>query len=369
MTHVATQSAGRAARRRAASVPRELALVRLLVHGERDALADVLADPAAAHGFLALARRHRLASYAYRRLRELELAAHLPRPLATAAMATAMLEQRLAERLAAELELLHDLAAGHDVPLLFLKGPLFARRYYGAVDARGVADLDVLVRDPAALEPLLLGAGYERAFRVPLTLRLGRVFAHHFEYARGDVHLDVHWALQRQLGFRLDHERVWSTAEPVELGGRRYPAASDEAELVLQLLGLVTDVQVGKLVLRTAVDVRQLLAVAGDRIDWDAFAAARERERILRPCVYALRAAHALLDEQPADPALAALLARPLPGLPPVELAAQVALRGPLGPRDRLLALGAYEAGRPRSAAWWAVSLPARLAVYGRLRH
>ncbi|MEZ5101821.1 MAG: nucleotidyltransferase family protein [Thermoleophilia bacterium] len=366
MPDPATQTARRAS---PAPVSRELALLRHLVRGERDPLATDLADPALVQSLLLVARRHRLASYAYARLRELGLVPLLPPPLATAAKATALLEQRRVEQLAAELGRLDGLATAAGVPLLFLKGPLFAQRYYGSVDARGVADLDVLVRDPAALEPVLLAAGYRRAFRVPVTLRIGRAFAHHFEYERGDVHVDVHWALQRQAGFRLDHGRVWSTATEVELAGRRYAAASDEVELVLQLLGLVTDVQVGKLVLRTAVDVRQLLAAVGGGIDWDAFAAARERERILRPCVYALRATHDLLDERPADPALARLLDRPLRGLPPVELATRVALGGPLGPRERLRALGVYESGRPVSAAWWAVSLPARLAVYGLTRH
>jgi hypothetical protein len=348
---------------------RDLALLRSLVARDAGAVRDMLGDPGTdLPGFLGFARRHQLGSFCYRALQELGLAKGLPPPLLAAAKAASLLERTLSERLMDQLRELGELFEQGDVPVLFMKGPLFAKRYYGSLDARSVSDLDILVEavNLVRVDTLLLEAGFEPAFRVPVSRRLARLFAHHFEYRRDSLPLDVHWALQRHFSFAIDYGRVWSTAARVELAGRTFRATSDEYEIVLQILGVVTDLQVGKLTLRPLVDLVHVLGVVDGTIDWQEFLAARERERILRPSAYVLGVTLDTMGCRERFPGLCAALAPTLRLLPPTALAGGALLASrPLDVKQKLLALRIYEGPLVASLAWWVVSLPFRMAVYG----
>jgi hypothetical protein len=349
---------------------RHLAVVRALVRRDRDELQRMLADPATdVAGFLRFAHRHQLGSYVYWSLRQLELARALPPPLLAATKASALVERTRSERLAALLGELGQLFDGDGVRVLFMKGPLFAQRFYGGLDARGFSDLDILIPAPAdvdRVEALLLGAGFERAFRTLGTRRLTRWFAHHFEYRRDGLPLDVHWVLQRHFSFAIDYPRLWATAARVAFGGRTFTAASDEYELVLQILGVLTDLQVGKLSLRTVVDVERVVETVEGTMDWRAFLARRAGERILRPTLFVLALALDVLDCADRVPALGDALAEHRRVAPSIELARRAVLASrPLDARQKLLALRVYETPLAASLAWWALSLPFRVAAYG----
>jgi Uncharacterised nucleotidyltransferase len=349
---------------------RDLALLRSLVARDAGAVRDVLGDPATdLPGFFGFARRHQLGSFCYRALQELGLAKGLPPPLLAAAKAASLLERTLSERLMDQLRELGELFERGAVPVLFMKGPLFAKRYYGSLEARSVSDLDILVQGPpdlARVERLLLEVGFAPAFRIPLSRRLARLFAHHFEYRRDSLPLDVHWALQRHFSFAIDYGRVWSTAAQVELAGRTFPATSDEYEIVLQILGVVTDLQVGKLTLRPLVDLVHALRAVDGTMVWREFFAARERERILRPSAYVLALTLDAMGCRERFPELGSALAPTLQALPPTALAGDALLASrPLDVKQKLLALRIYEGPLVASLAWWVVSLPFRMAVYG----
>jgi Uncharacterised nucleotidyltransferase len=348
---------------------RDLVLLRSLVAMDAAAVRGALADPATdLAAFFGFARRHQLGAFCYWALQRLGLAKGLPPPLLAAAKAASLLERTLSERLLDRLQELGPLFERGGVPVMFMKGPLFAKRYYGSLDARSVSDLDILVEpaDLARVEKLLLQAGFERAFRIPVSRRLARLFAHHFEYRRDSLPLDVHWALQRHFSFAIDYGRVWSTAVEVELAGRTFRATSDEYEIVLQILGVVTDLQVGKLTLRPLVDLVHVLGTVDGSMDWRGFLAARDRERILRPSAYVLALTLETMGCRERFPELCAALAPTLETLPPTALAGGAVLASqPLDVKQKLLALRIYEAPLVASLAWWLVSLPFRMAVYG----
>ena len=210
-------------------------LLRSLVKGDANSARNRLVDPAFdVNAFLRFAYRHQLATYVYSTLRGMDLVDALPRAVRTSVKASALRERGRIERLVAvQREVAAALvAAGIDV--LFLKGPLLSHRYYGSVEARSIADLDILVADPSDLprvQGLLVQLGFEPAFHVPLSMRLTLRFAHHFEYRRDDLPLDVHWVLQRHFTFALDHARIWKTAVRVSMeDGQTYLATSDEYE-------------------------------------------------------------------------------------------------------------------------------------------
>jgi hypothetical protein len=252
--------------------------------------------------------------------------------------------------------------------VLFLKGPLLAQRFYGGLEGRAAADLDLFVRsrELSRVEALLLEAGYAPAFRVLLNRRLSRYFAHHFEYRRLGLPLDVHWEFQRHFTFAIDYGRVWRSASRVELRGREYEVVSDEYELVLQILGVLTDLQVGKLALRSLVDIHRILRCLDPLTDWPEFLARRQRERILRPSVYILALVVDLLRCGAEFPALRAALEPSLRHLPSTDLGVRAALESrPLSAGQKLLALRMYESPVAATLSWWLLSLPFRLAVYG----
>jgi len=346
-----------------------LDLLRALVREDTAAVEAALAAPGTDLAkFLRFAHQHQLGAYAYWMLRRLGAARALPPPVLAATKASSLADRLRTERLAERLRQLAELFAAGGVPVLFIKGPLFAQRFYGSLDARGFADLDLLLRSPGELdrvEALLLEAGYERAFRTLMGRTASRYFAHHFEYRRDALGLDVHWALQRHFTFAIDYERMWATSAPVVFGDRAYRAASDEYELVLQLLGLLTDLQVGKLVLRSLVDVYRVLRTVDGTLDWPAFFAARRRERIERPCAYLLAVVLDVLACRAQFPALDALLDARASALPPTRLARHAVLASRKADvRQKLLSFRLYETAPAAAFAWWLVSLPFRFAVY-----
>jgi hypothetical protein len=347
-----------------------LALLRSLVARDANAVRGALADPATdLPRFFGFVRRHQLGSFCYWTLQGLGISSLLPPPLRAATKAAALLERTLSERLLEQMRELGERFDRAGVPVMFIKGPLLAKRYYGSLDARSVCDLDILVKAPAdltAVETLLLEDGFERAFRIPGSRRVARFFAHHFEYRRDSLPLDVHWALQRHFSFAIDYERVWSTAVKVDLAGGTFLTTSDEYECVLQILGVLTDLQVGKLTLRPLVDLVRILETMDGATDWQEFLAMRKRERILRATAYVLGLALDVMGCGPRFPALGAGLAPTLGTLPPTALAHGALLASrPLDVRQKLLALRIYEAPLSATLAWWLVSLPFRMAVYG----
>jgi hypothetical protein len=348
----------------------ELNLLRLLVGRDGAAIRVALTDPAAdLTAWLRFAHAHQLATFSYSTLKQLGLSSLLAPRLLAGIKAASMLERDTGEKLQAMLRELADLFDRCGVGVLFIKGPLFAQRFYGSVEPRAVADLDILVRSPRdveAVEAALLGAGFDPAFHVPASRRLSRYFAHHFEYRRDSLPLDVHWALQSHFTFAIDYDRIWATSLDVEFAGRTYRSTSDEYELVLQIIGVVTDVEVGKLALRSLVDIVQVLTRLEGRIDWSAFFAQRRRERILRPSIYILRLALDVLDCHGRFPHLDRTLKSMHPALPPTSRAFDAVLRSrPMDFRQKLLALRIYEAPLLASLAWWLVSLPFRVLAFG----
>lgn len=353
----------------AGELPREVALLRWLVTEEAGALQRALADPASDPArFLRFAHRHKLGAFAYWALRRLGLTAMLSPAVVAAAKAGALRERSVNEKLAVQLRELRDVFERSGVDVLFLKGPLSSQRFYGDVDARGVADIDILSRreDVDRVEAVLVENGFERAFHFPVGRRISRFFAHHFEYRHDALPLDLHWALQRHYSFEIDEQRIWDTAVSIDCVGRTFRALSDEYELVLQILGVVTDLQVGKLTLRPVVDIYRILRAVAGKLAWEEFFSWRERERTRRPSAFVLSFVLDVLDCAEEFPALSALLEPMRATLPRTSLAVSAALRSrPTALDHKLLALRLYETPLAAAVSWWLVSLPFRFAVYG----
>ena len=113
------------------------------------------------------------------------------------------------------------MAAG-GVSCLFLKGLLFAERYYGDPERRHQKDLDVLVPD-AQLErslEILGGCGFDVTVDLesdtPMDARLRRIrhpgrrrVPHAVSIGRDGITLDLHWCLRSRGLSSRDEAAIW----------------------------------------------------------------------------------------------------------------------------------------------------------------
>jgi len=354
----------------ATTADRNLALLRAVVKEDVAALDRALQGPDPdLPAFLDFADQHRLLGYVYRALQRLGSLGTLPPRSRERAKLAYLRQWQKNERLARELARLSELFERQGVDVLWLKGPLLAQRFHGDVGARSIADLDVLVkggRDLEHVERLLLADGYARAYGLLFGRRLSRAFTHHFSYRSGDVVVEVHWVLQRHFTFGIDYARVWRDAVQMSFRGRACRATSDEYELVLQILSALTDLQVGTLLLKPFIDMYKIVRILEQDGDWDGFFARRRREGLFTCSAYFLGLLLDTLDCAGELPTLAACLCETNVYSPPGNAEGlQYALHGGrLDARQKLAALRLYQTSLGAALAWWALSLPFRLAVY-----
>jgi hypothetical protein len=199
-----------------------------------------------------------------------------------------------------------------------------------------------------------------------MSRRLAYAFAHHFNYRCDDLAIEVHWALQRHFSYRIDHDALRARAERVAVGGREFAVPCARDELVLQILSAFTDAQVGDFRLKSFVDLHAILAAVEPATDWAAFFAAQRAQGLYRASATVLAMLLAVFDCAADFPSLAAeIRARRDAVLVEGRQAALALLAASrYGLRDKLRLLRLYDAPVALSAAWWAVSLPVRLAVY-----
>ncbi len=270
----------------------------------------------------------------------------------------------------AELEELagHLTAAGQR--FMLLKGPYLATRFYGGINGREFVDLDLLVpaTDRERAFRVLAGAGYKAKSRVILDERLTCYFVHAFDFARAHAKVDLHWCLSRHPSFRLDEGAIWERRQSYAVHGHDYDVLSDEHEVVFAILSLLRDMELGRAKIKNVVDLISILSTIDARSDWEAFFAARRRDKTLGPSVSILGLCVDAADAHDLVPRLDAVLARygehrvPVP----VHLAQSPLVFAPTigGLGNKLWCARVHDASPLTWLAWWAVSLPFRLAVH-----
>lgn len=230
------------------------------------------------------------------------------------------------------------------IPVLLLKGVVFAERLYGGLDRRPQFDVDVLVRrrDARAARETMKGAGYER-LAYDLHSQTFR--------DRNGIKIDLHHCLRTAPAYRLDEEAWWRDAEERLVSGRRIPTLSDDHTLLQLVLTGFEDLGQGMARMKQCLDVFLLARDLDERFDWAAFLARRERENVRDVAVNVLALALDVLRARDQVPRLGAELARHV---------------GEIRHRDRAEALrllgGPSKA--PASFAWFAQIYPGSIALY-----
>jgi hypothetical protein len=175
---------------------------------------------------LAAAQEHGLTSLVYKNLKETCLQ-RVPEAAMTDLKRRFLAEAR--RSLSLYCELLRSLATFEEagVPVIALRGPLFASAAYGDVTLRSFGDLDLLVRpsDVARSRKLLEKDGMASAY--PLSDPQGEALqrfagAQFFPHPQGSVAVDLHWRLGRGALLRCGGDTdVWTNSVEVDVEGTK----------------------------------------------------------------------------------------------------------------------------------------------------
>jgi hypothetical protein len=349
----------------------DLPLLRALVRGDAKTFSDAVAStPRDAEELVRLLQKGPLLSSVHPLLDDAEHA--LPPALVRVVHDAHDAHERKAERLLALSEDLHGCLAAAGIDALVLKGPLFAERFYGDRAARTSGDVDLWLRrreDLPRADRVLSERGITRRSVALAGWSVATHFTHHFEYRSDGIGIDLHWVLRSHFSFRLDSERIWRGRQALRALHRDLPALSDEDALAFLLLSSFTDLQHGKLRLKSVVDAGHLLRALDEGTDWQAFLAARAAEGTLRPTAAVLRMLLALLDAEADFPRLGETLrGSPCPEtgvLDPASLVELVNGRD-ASLRNRLWGLRLYDAPLWLCAVWAVLAVPVKAGVYRR---
>jgi hypothetical protein len=340
-------------------------LARLLAGDDEAARAGLAAGLPPPDDFLRFIERHYLVWYLVGQLDASGLRDLFP--VAELARLERASEERRAKvaRLVEELDRLWLAFGSRGIDAVLLKGPALDQRFYGGQGRRAFFDMDLLVRveQVPAAERLLVELGYERRSIVLLSRRVTMWAAHGFDFARDGLALDLHWRAAAHTSYRIDATRLLRGGGIYRSSRAEIAVPSDEDMLFLHLLSLFRDLYRGGARIRSFVDLHAMLAELDARIDWPAFWAARRTERTFRVCQTVLGMFLTLFEADERFPRAAAGVLPEHRRCSIEEIAALVEVRE-RAIRNKLWALRIFECSVPRSLAYWAVSLPFRLATY-----
>lgn len=346
--------------------PIDLQALGAVARGDLDALGRIAAESAFdADRLAAFAAEHHLAGLVHAVIHGTPVRAALPDGARRRLTAAFVRQWATNERLARELRELAQAFDAAAIPFILLKGLHFALAYGGGLERRGMADLDVLVRrrdvDPAL--SLLERLGYRRRARFWLGAGLTSMFTHACELDRGGIPLDLHWTLVRHPSYRIDADDVWQRRQGFDAHGARVQVLDDEHALTFQALAAAKDLELGTVTLKTFVDLYAIARCYEEREAWEPFFAARTRERTARATTAMLALAHSLVGRAGELPGLVSCLSHRPPPAVPAGLAERIARRSRSW-RDRLWTLRLHEIPLLAAGAWWALSLPFRIAAH-----
>ncbi len=303
-------------------------------------------------------------------IRELSLGDAFPAQSVAALQRRCEERQRRTQHLLVELERVADGFTAAGQPMLLLKGPYLAARFYGSALGREFVDLDLLVprTDRARAFRLLGDLGYIARSRTVCGRDLTCYFVHGFDFSSGTSHLDLHWCLSRHPSLRIDERAIWSRRRSYTIGSHAYDVLPDDYEIVFAALSLLRDVERGRPKVKNMIDLLRILAHLDRRLDWSAFFDVRRGEGTLSPAVNVLALCLDITDAYDLVPNLTAALARYTELRVAGLRAESSSLFTPaaLGIGNKLWCARVYDTSMAAWLLWWTVSLPFRVAVHRR---
>ncbi|MCA9777175.1 MAG: nucleotidyltransferase family protein, partial [Candidatus Eremiobacteraeota bacterium] len=252
------------------------------------------------------------------------------------------------------------------------KGLSLASRVFGNLACRRISDLDVIVPREKLSEAgrVLERLGYRYHSRSLGRSPIGLRWAHAVEFQREDGQkVDLHHALRRHPTFKLASPSLWEHSERWEIGENFYAVPGPEDTLLGLLLELQDDIGRGGSHLRVLVDLWFTLE-ANRGIDWEQFLEARRAERTDLVVLNGLTMFMILTEGREHFPALQTFLGNNrLQILPVGEDEALRLFCNRTWSYGKLWAWRQYRCSLWRACLEWMISLPFRLAAFGRIKN
>ena len=177
-----------------------------------------------------------------------------------------------------------------------LKGTHLAQRLFGALDARRVGDIDILVPEERLEDAraVLFDLGYGR--RSGASVGIEEHSFHGVPYIRVGPNcsfvVELHWGLNNPRFVSVEYAGLWRRIrEAAPAGAALMPLPSEETLLFLALHLPKHDLGV----LRLIADIDRLLRVEGGGIDWDRVLSTAARWRVSQFLYFALHRARVTL--------------------------------------------------------------------------
>lgn len=189
-----------------------------------------------------------------------------------------------------------------NIPVIPLKGVLFASRFYGNIGVRPQTDVDILVyeRDLSPAHELLLKLGWREA--CPRDFYQDH---YHWVYIRGSVLLELHWALKIPGTCSPSLGRIWDLAQ------WRFAEGVEFLEMAPEDLLCYLAVNKAHQRFPTLLDFVDLFMIlAHSRLDWDRFCQKVLQDKTAGPVWFGLSVAKELLDA-PVPEEVLQVLSRP----------------------------------------------------------
>lgn len=343
-----------------------LDLLVALAHGDPDFNRSVVASLDHRAATLAMEHNH-IAGLVYLWLKDASCLNLIPREQVKFLKDFYVRQWLRSERLLAETRVLTDSFELWKVPMILLKGPHISQRFYGDVDRRAVADIDLLVEsgNARAAFDVVEACGYRRRSLLLLGMNMTGRFVHYIDFEKGEVPLDLHHSIRVHPTLRIDERRLWANSTSLDIRGRRYRVLDDEHILLLQLLAIHSDIARGYIRIRAFLDLLMIIRGVDSEIDWEAFLAARAQDRSLRICAALLCLCLTLFSSATRYPALASALSR-TSGARQVPQRRDACIRFLAESSRPALTLwwaGLFDCPTAYTLAWWTAGLPFRYAA------
>ncbi|MCX5751424.1 MAG: nucleotidyltransferase family protein [Candidatus Saganbacteria bacterium] len=179
-----------------------------------------------------------------------------------------------------------------EIPVLPLKGPVFAELVYGDMGLRPTSDIDVLVKDKDVekARQILIKNGYTDQGGIPeYNLEYARKYRIHMLF-NGKFLVELHWHVCPEHKYKLKEESLWKNTREYSIQGEKITALSPEGMLIHFFYhGL------GSSFFKSLVDISEVLKRFGPEIDWASLDADVSSGNLKNAAFYFLSAAHKLL--------------------------------------------------------------------------
>jgi hypothetical protein len=331
--------------------------------------------------FRAFTNRHQLSGFLYLQIRSGPLETVLPPDFLEQLGERYAMQRLRCDDILREVADIYDVFQAAHTPVLFLKGPFVAQRFYGDVHRRCYMDVDILIHreDLPVADQLVRDMGFSRLSLVLFSHNAMTRFTHTYDYhkrvtgpglsvQRQYLPLDLHWRLRSHFTLRLDYATIWEQQEECRLQGRVFPVLSAEYALVMNVLGVFFDIELGVIRLKGLLDLYKMLEILDPVTDWDVFLEKRASENISEIVLNVIDLLLETLDCRGRFPGVASVVEKNRSCIRLVDPADKFRLleRSRSSLHNRRWAHDLYQAPVLRSFLWTMISLPFRVAAHDR---